>query len=223
MPAYRSADEAEIRDAAVARLRALRPENRIIHEINVAGATSNRVDFLSVGRAEIIAVEVKSKKDKIDRLPDQVTAMRGVAHHVIAAIHEKFLVEFGPVSDWSSHYERDGSKYALREPPESRGASVWVFPNRERYPGRDRFHLWTEPEFRIQRPLPHTALNMLWRAELLDVCSWSGVSAHRTAAMPLLINALRWSATGEQITKGICRALRARKALESDPPIEEAA
>ena len=34
MPAYRSSAEAEVRDAVVARLREIRPDARIMHEIN---------------------------------------------------------------------------------------------------------------------------------------------------------------------------------------------
>ncbi|WP_292173967.1 hypothetical protein [Mesorhizobium sp.] len=85
MPAYRSSAEADIRDAAVAKIRQRRPNARIIHEINVSSHGPNRIDVLAVDRAEIIACEVKSAKDKLDRLPAQVASMFGAAHHVIAA------------------------------------------------------------------------------------------------------------------------------------------
>ncbi|WP_278118673.1 hypothetical protein [Mesorhizobium sp. WSM4887] len=83
MPAYRSSAEAEIRDAAVARLRQRRPNARIIHEINVSSNGPNRIDVLAVDRAEIIACEVKSAKDKLDRLPAQLTSSvrRGPSRH----------------------------------------------------------------------------------------------------------------------------------------------
>lgn len=80
----------------VERLRRIRPEARIIHEIQSACQGPNRIDLIAVSRSEIIAVEIKSERDKLDRLPAQVGAMLGCAHHVIAALHERFLAEPAP-------------------------------------------------------------------------------------------------------------------------------
>lgn len=71
MPAYRSEAEREVREAVVARLRLIRPDARIINEIN-ASAFGNRIDVMAVSRTEIISVEIKSKKDKLSRLPKQI-------------------------------------------------------------------------------------------------------------------------------------------------------
>src|SRR6056297_3623333 len=92
MPAARSEAEAEIRDAVVAKLRRTRPDARIIHEINMAGGT-NRADVMAVSPAEIITVEIKSEKDKLDRLPDQIATMRKCSHITVAALHRKFMPE----------------------------------------------------------------------------------------------------------------------------------
>ena len=91
MPAYRSEAEAEIRVPVVARLRELMPGARIIHEIQSACQGPTRIDVLAVTRDRIAAVEVKSAKDKIDRLATQMTHMRGCAHYPIAALHRKFF------------------------------------------------------------------------------------------------------------------------------------
>lgn len=40
----RSSDEQEIRDFVVAKLRQLMPSARIVHELNVSGQGSNRLD-----------------------------------------------------------------------------------------------------------------------------------------------------------------------------------
>lgn len=93
MPAYRSDAEAEVRDAVVSRLRAIRPVARITHEVNCAVWGPNRIDVVAVSLSEIISIEVKSARDKLTRLPAQSESMRGMSHHVIAALHEKFLVE----------------------------------------------------------------------------------------------------------------------------------
>lgn len=209
MPAYRSSAEAEVRDAVVARLRLIRPGARIMHEVNACGF-GNRIDVLAVDRAEIIAVEVKSEKDKIDRLPDQLKAMRGVAHVTIAALHEKFL------NPWEH-----GSN-VWQAPREARGATVWAFPETAERRGFGVAR-WEEPRPQPTVPLPGDAIHMLWAAELRQLCAALGVPAKARDTMPFMVNALRWRATGEHITKGICAALRARRCIEADPAIEVAA
>lgn len=213
MPAYRSSAEAEVRDAVVARLRELRPEARIMHEVN-ASSFGNRIDVLAVSRAEIIAVEIKSERDKLDRLDRQVEAMKGCAHHVIAALHEKFYVEHR-TNPWRSEYERDGEHYCL-VPPDNRivrGYSCWRFPEHAKDP-------WHNPELVPTIPLPPTALDMLWRDELLEMCRRYSVQVPKRPTMMQMIPALRWGLTGRDITLGVCAALRARKCIEADAEIE---
>lgn len=131
MPAYRSPAEGEVRDAVVARLRACRPNARIIHEINCSNNGPNRIDLIAVDRAEIIAVEVKSAKDNLDRLDAQVESMRKMAHHAIAAVHEKFLVE-QRTNAAAAQYQRDGEFYLKVLPKglhlHSTHCMAWVFP-----------------------------------------------------------------------------------------------
>src|ERR1017187_5847469 len=128
MPAYRSEAEAEIRTVVVDPLRQMRPTARIMHEVNVS-SFGNRIDVLAVDHAEIISVEIKSSKDKIDRLAAQIEGMKRCSHHVIAALHEKHLVERA-TNKWNAEYERDGVYY-FRGNPEcvagySQHQSVWV-------------------------------------------------------------------------------------------------
>lgn len=92
MPAHRSSNKRELWAATVDRLWALRPSARILYEINVAGGTV-RVDVTDASPEEIITAEIKSKRDKLDRLPEQMKRMRACAHMAIAARHEKFLIE----------------------------------------------------------------------------------------------------------------------------------
>lgn len=220
MPAYRSAAEAEVRDAVVARLRSLRPASRIIHEINVSGQGSNRLDLIAVGAAEIIAVEVKSQKDKLDRLPKQIEAMRSVAHHTIVAMHDKFLVE-KKTNEWMAHYHRGDEFFRRDAPDEADGASmVWVYPEIKRARGGyDEFCPWRAPSEMVQVTLPYNALWMLWREELYELCGALRVSVPRRATMQLMVNSLRWYAPGGALTKGVCAALRARGCLEADPAV----
>lgn len=226
MPAYRSSAEGEIRDAVVARIRAARPAARIIHEVNCAGQGTNRFDLIAVDRTEIIAVEVKSQKDKLDRLPAQINAMRRSAHHVVVALHDKFLVE-KKTNQWAAHYERDGEFY-LRALPDAvpYHVSAWVYPETRRAmatAGHDRLDRWDLPPQHSDTSLPADALDMLWREELYELCGALRVSVGRRATMIEMSRLLRWLSNGRELTVGICAALRARRCIEADPEIEEKA
>ena len=213
MPAYRSTDEAEIRDAAVARVRLLRPGHRIIHEINVAGTGSNRIDFIAVGQSEIIAVEVKSAKDKLDRLCAQIMAMKQVAHHVVAAVHEKFLVPAPEAWRRSVHSMLPDMPATGAAHP--RHTYIWVYPEADR---RLVYHNDLPREPAPMSALPHTAMRMLWANELREVCDELGLGVSGSATMGHCITKLRWMANGGDLTEGICRALRRRNCVEADAP-----
>lgn len=204
MPAYRSSAEADIRGPVVDRLREVIPGCRIIHEINAA-SFGNRIDVLAVGHDTMAAVEIKSERDKLDRLPAQIKAMRGVSNLVFAALHERFLSV--------SH----GGFYV---PSEAQGAVVWAWPIADRaghiqcgaeWHGVDRWR-------KSMKCLPHGALAMLWREELQSICRDMGVKRAGSLTMDEAMDAIRWNATGEEITRLICATLRRRDCVESDPP-----
>lgn len=230
MPAYRSSAEADIREAVTARIRERRPGARIIHEINVSTYGPNRIDLIAVDKAEIIAVEIKSAKDKLDRLEAQVKAMNGCAHHVVAALHEKFMVE-RVTNQMAAHYEREGQFYRRDMPEDIRygTASVWIFPEtwRSMTPkadgGYDFDSSWIFPSQRIEKALPADAIHLLWRDEIYELCHGLRISATRRSTMPEMVSALRWHCNGKELTKGICQALRTRSCTEADAPIYEVA
>jgi len=208
MPAYRSAAEGEVRDAVVSHLRMIRPQARIIHEINCSNFGPNRIDVLAVSSAEIIAVEVKSSKDKLDRLPAQIASMKLCANRVYAALHEKFLVPLG----------RPEHGMGIAAPEEAGGAIPWIFPRMDR-----KGQIWCGSEWiekdRREKPklcIPVGSINMLWREELHQICATVGV---KKLNMPEAIDAIRWHMTGDQITRAVCATLRARACPEADPPI----
>lgn len=229
MPAYRSSDEADIRTDVVARIRECWPSARVIHEINCAGTGSNRIDVLAVTELSIAAFEIKSKKDKLDRLPDQYRAMTAVAHVAFAAIHEKFLVE-REVNAWSAwRTDENGRHWFQTVPPilekDFRGRrSLWVWPRRQRSPeGRypDDFCRWDMGPVRNGTALPHGALGMLWADELRAMCADLRIGVGPRATMSDCVTQIRWLASGEEVTRGICKALRRRDCVEADPPVTE--
>ncbi|MCV9910197.1 NERD domain-containing protein [Brucella sp. HL-2] len=225
MPAYRSEAEGEVRQAVVEYIRIQRPNARIIHEINSSfGGT--RIDVLAVDRAEIIAFEIKSAKDKLDRLLDQMKGMKGVAHHAIAVLHEKFLSEEYVTNPSAAHYEREGVFYLKDLPGEYRHMTrTWIYPQRNRamHPnGHDSHARWPDLASSLQKPLPATSLYMLHHAELLALCNRLQIHSGKRPTCEPMINAIRWNATGRDITRGVCAALRARECIEADPAIIDA-
>lgn len=209
MPAYRSQAEADIRREVVAQLRMMLPGCRIIHEINVE-SFGNRIDVLAVGDTRLIAVEIKSEKDKLDRLKDQVAAMRLVTHEVFVAIHERFLAPLG-----------NEGQYGVTPPHDAHPAVTWVYPRSprnghvecgEHWALRDR---WKKP----MRGLPPGAIGMLWLKELQGVCRDLGERSVSKLTMAECVDRIRWAMTGDQITKMICATLCARQCVEADEPI----
>ena len=218
----RSDAEAEVRQAVVARLRQLRPGARICHEVNSALYGPNRFDVVAVDLAEIIAVEIKSERDKMDRAPEQIRAMSGSSHHSIIALHEKHLIE-KETNPHAAHYGKLDGKHYLRDiPPEASKASfTWVYPEMERcaFGNWQQTGLWRAPGKILQTALPSTALDMLWRDELAGLCDSLRVPRSKRANMTEMLVSLRWHANGRDLTRGICSALRRRKFSEADPPI----
>lgn len=211
MPAYRSSAEADVREAAVARLRVLRPGARIIHEIS--NGWSNRIDVLAVSPEEIVAVEVKSEKDTLDLLPGQLGGMVRVAHVSIAAVHEALAVK----RETNPHYyavEQDGKFYSFDVPAVKRPAECWIFPERS---GSGR---WSNPMFQGGKVLPPTALDMIWKYELLDICGQHRISATSRTTCDVMRRDILWHLSGAEWTKAVCRVLRKRVCVEADPPID---
>lgn len=213
MPAYRSSAEAEIRDAAIVRLRELMPGCRIIHEINCSSFGPNRIDLLSVTKDRIAAVEVKSEKDKLDRLPAQLASMHGVAHYAIAALHEKFL------KPWKASYT---GLPAFHEPDEARHAVVWAYPPKPRAGILGEWPLHS----RLEKPKllpPPGYIDLLWAAELRAIVRKHAL--HRAPSgldMPQMVDLLRWSLPGKTLLSETCATLRARACAEADPALEAA-
>lgn len=209
MPAHRSDAEREIRDSVVSKLRHVRPEARIIHEINILNGKV-RADVMAISNSEIITVEIKSEKDKLDRLPKQLDAMQRVSHTAIAALHRKFM----PSPEFVTCPRLDFMKY---------DQLVWWHPSaKDMAEAHHPAFTWQDPpvENGLQNPLPHEALSLLHAEEMRSLCGDLSVAIPKKANMKLMERALRWSASGRDICYGICKCLRAREwAAEADAPI----
>jgi len=186
--------ERDMRDLVVRRLRELRPEARIIHEVNCGGSGSPRIDVVAVSPEELIGVEIKSERDSLDRLEHQVGHFRERFHLVLCLhdVHRK-----GPL-----YYRARGDemwRYPVESPKE------WKLHRFARIPASGANLLW-----------------MLWHDELVDVSRRAEISVPARAGRKKMIVALTLDLTGRRIHREVCRCLRRRRFAEADPPIEDA-
>lgn len=69
------------------------PGARIVHELNVAGQGTNRIDVAAIETQAIVGVEIKSRKDMLKRLAEQWDTFSKCCHCIIVAAHEKHFIE----------------------------------------------------------------------------------------------------------------------------------
>lgn len=222
-----SSDEREIRDAVAARLRELVPGARIVHELNVSGSGSNRIDVAAVAPELIVAVEVKSRKDTLDRLEVQWPAFRACCHFVVVAAHEKHFVASPEINkDIRDELPREltlnhplfvdkrfNSHQVWRYPrpaeDECWGKVSWVFDRRW---GKDQ-------QRRPRQPSATVMLEMLWADELRAECTRHRLDGGSRRTRTDMISDMVWMMTGREIVQAVCRQLRARPFFEADAPI----
>lgn len=220
----RSLDEQEIRNAVVARLRELLPDARIVHELNVAGQGSNRIDVAAITKQHIVGVEIKSRKDVLKRLDEQWKAFNDVCHFVVVAAHEKHFADFR-----ESYWREDmPAKRHLNHPlffgKWNHDYRVWPYlmpplgaEGRTRLDGR---HWFFDRHNQLQRiPQATRMLDMLWAAELQAECRSHRVACSSRSTRPDMIRDLAWHLTGKEVTHAVCRQLRQRSFAEADAPI----
>lgn len=187
-----SAAERHLRGLAVERLRALMPDARIVHELNVETGKC-RVDLAAIAQNQLVFVEIKSRKDTLDRLREQVRVFSPACTRLaICYASER----------WS--YDAVTKAAGYDEP-------------RDLWP-EDRPEWWTLRQG-FKPPNASVMLNLLWRDEL----HWEAVRANlqpgrresRSPLMHRLWNAL----TGAEVVAAVCRQLRGRHFAEGDAPI----
>jgi hypothetical protein len=190
------ASEAEryLRNLAVERLRVLMPDARIIHELNV-DIGQCRVDLAAVTESRIVFVEIKSRKDKLDRLKEQVRRF-GPCCHALAVCYssEKW--------NWSSISAAGG--YGFDHWPCDK-ASAWTI---------DHWH-------RNRPPSTNALLELLWQAELEAEAFRAGLVSRKRIPRDSLKRALWENLTGLQVVEAVCRQLRRRPFAEADAAITE--
>lgn len=224
----KSPDELELRAYVVEQLRRRLPSARIIHELNVAGTGSNRIDVAAVTETAIVAVELKSKRDKLDRLSAQLEAFQACCHVVIVAAHEKHFVP-APLEKWESP-PREGEvrDLHLNQEPFLRNRykhkTVWRYPPPDPQAPSSGLKYVSMFNFAslagvTAQPKASRMLDMLWAEELRDECRRHRVACDSRSVRAEMIHQLAWHLTGQEIARAVCRQLRMRVFAEADPPI----
>lgn len=186
------------------------PQARVVHELVVGEC---RADLAIIEPSRLILVELKSRKDKLDRCEKQMRTFKGAAHHAILVADEKFF-------DRTPY--RDGSRRCVWN---YKGAfwqyGVWCWP--EPQPSDPSIqYAWNIPLPDLTQPAPRVLLDLLWNAELHEECERHNIALRRRATRGVMIDWLAYTLTGAQIARAACRQLRKRSFPEADPAIVEA-
>lgn len=184
--------EERIRGKAEAKLRSIFPDARIIHEL-VLKQGGVRIDLAAVTPTRLVCVEIKSERDVMDRLADQIAAMRLVCDAWAVVCADKWTEECRKIAGFihtcpESH---------LDDPPYAWSGLT----------GLDRDAL----KGMCNAP---ARLDMLWADELRAI----GCPIPR-ANRKLATTYISDSRTGSEVRIAVCAALRAREFPRSDPPI----
>lgn len=199
-----SAAEERIRAKAETMLRTLFPAARIVHEL-VLQQGGVRIDLAAIGPSFIAAVEIKSERDVLERLPAQaemalrVTDLFGVC---VAASHAEKISTYISRVDDQPKVRLPYRAHLLVENEE--GFDTKYSPFDLEWGGRDR----------IQARLcnPADRLEMLWASELKQI-SRSGMS--RQPAKYYICETMN----GREIREAVCATLRARRFPRADAAI----
>ena len=215
--------ENEMRNCVIDKLRAFRPESRIIHELNTAGTGSPRADLACVGVSEILLFEIKSEKDVLKRLAKQWEAFSACSHQTYLVLDKKFFTINNKINR---------VRPFIVEPEEFKSLkgygthkNLWYYPE----PKKTDFsldHTWKIVPRGFGQdifPTPNLRpmLQLLWREELLEVCRVTSLPFIARDNMMKLVERMILGLTGRQIVEQVCRMLRKRKFAVADEPIIE--
>ena len=171
------------------------PDARLVHELVVA--QERRIDMAFIQPGNIVGIEIKSSRDTLDRLDEQVRVFTAHLPQVIVAVAPKWVEKSTP------HFSRSDTVVV-------HGGIVGGWP------------IYNKP----RRQVTVQMLELLWADEARSIAFRMRLSQNSrltlTEAIPLLARTL----TGDEIVREVCRELRARDAFPkakdhppSDPPI----
>lgn len=194
--------EERIRAKGEAMLRRLFHQARIIHEL-VLCQGGVRIDLAAVGPSHIAALEIKSERDVLARLPEQAAAAMRVTDLFGVCVAAKHASKIGTYYDLNRDAKMTlpyGTDLLVETEEGFRTEYSNFSPNV--YANRSRPKLCN----------PADRLEMLW-ADELKLISRSKLS--RQPAKYLICETM----TGREIREAVCAALRSRSFPRADAPI----
>lgn len=199
MTTNRSSEEFEMRRCVEVWGRQMWPSARLVHELVVA--QTKRIDMAFIGKDYLVGVEIKSSRDTLERLGDQLTCFHQHIPLVLLALAPKWIAQ--PIG-YGGYCE------------------TLVVDPADQHPVRG------VGRYRQNRACTVQMLDLLWAEELRGVADRVGLNAPPRATMVENIGNIAQHATGAQVVREVCRELRARDAFPknpkhppSDPPVCE--
>lgn len=219
-PHNRSDEELAMRRLMVAMMRTRWPSARIVHELGLRYST-NVIDLAAITEREIIAVEIKSSRDVLDRLEKQVRAFAPICSKVIVALAPKWTetkhresTEQNVQVRRAKNFERHDA-LGMLDMVGSHHVAPWLCCAES---SRIEAVGW-DGDSRNLFPWPVRMLEMLHVAELQQIALEQRIGIGSTHAK--LVAALCNSMYGRDVARSVCSALRMRRSSNamSDPPI----
>ena len=223
--------EERIRAKAEALLRAERPSARVIHELNTSSG-GPRLDLAAVDIDRLTLAEIKSERDVLSRLPDQIRAAGKVSGDVRVFAAEKHKTA---LLDALDEHLRDSEGKAIIEWTELKGGGRQgsMLPNPRYLPELKRCTVYIETDrgfdvldsssqWLIERHAqghighPLDLLEMLWAEELRTVLADGGIACPKRASRYVTMRLAALGLTGSQIRRAVHKALLARPFARSD-------
>lgn len=214
--------EVRIRDKTEALLRECFPDARIVHEFPLGGV---RMDIAAVTPDSLILAEIKSERDTLDRLANQVRAATCLGGEVWVCYHERWQEDIR----WRCRQHTDEpiaiqgmpGAYSYGTNPDhvpglsscvllSETAETPLTPDRWTRDPRDR-------RYRTDRFDSRQLLGLIHKPELLALAKPHGAKTRMTSCD--LIALCHEHMTGRQIRRGVLAAIRAHHFFWADPPI----
>lgn len=200
--------EAEIRAATVMRIRELFPTARVIHELNVEQGVV-RADVAAVTEDRLYLFEIKSHRDTLARLGNQVRHFVPVCHGLVVVADEKWCGR-ATEAGFPNCDARAIVRFHCGRTP------IWQWPEPDRAWGRD-WIIPTAPSV----PWHHRMLRLLWTDELRNVARDGGLTCTSRTPGHQLCRDLASALTGRDIERAVCGALQSRSFAWADPAIAQ--
>lgn len=187
------------------------PGARIVHELVTGGC---RADVAAVQRDRLTLFEIKSERDKLDRLKRQMREFRTVSHEAVLVAHIKWFDQ--------APYDNGAPRISAPDELDHHGKHrLWCFPETDlsQFPTNGFIYSWKFNKPDLCQPRALTFLHLMWRAEMLAEARRHRVDVTSRMNMWTIAQQMAWHMTGKEIAEAVCRQLRGREFPEADPPI----